>query len=225
VASITSQPVAGASSPCDGPVNRVSVDETFSTIRAGAGNQGGLESTASDFCAALTASATSNQYANLRRSIFNFDTSAIGSTSTITSATFSVVGVAKANGLGSDDIHVCGATPSSTASIPAAAFAQIGSTSFGSIVYASWSTSAYNDFTLNGSGLSNISKTGVSSFALRLSWDINNSFGGVWASGLSTSFNCSFADTTGTASDPKIVVTYTTAGGTTISSTFLMMGV
>jgi hypothetical protein len=51
---------------------------------------------------------------------------------------------------------------------------------------------------------------------LRSGWDRSASFGGVWAAGAETRFQARYADTAGTGSDPKLVVTYTSGGGGSI---------
>lgn len=206
---LTAYPAAGANSPMDGLVQRGGVNESFSTIRAGAGNVGAATPTTNE--ALLRGSSTSNQFDYLTRSIICFDTSALTASASISSAVFSGYGSSKSNGLGSADIHICAATPAATDAIVAADFSQLGSTSFANVTYASFSTTGYNNFTLNASGISNISKTGVSKFGYRLSWDINNSFTGTWGSFQSSTLYIRSADQTGTSQDPTLVVTYTLA--------------
>jgi hypothetical protein len=72
----------------------------------------------------------------------------------------------------------------------------------------SWSTSGYNDITLNATGLSNINKTGETKYCAREKpHDYDNS-----TSGASTYRNgIYFANQTGTTRDPKLVVTHAAA--------------
>lgn len=214
---LTAYPAAGDSSPIDGLVGRSGVNETFSTIRSGAGTLKSTGSSNNNF-AYLAGSATTNQFASLLRSIFCFDTSSITSTPTITQAIFSLFGQSKDNGLGSPDLHVAGATPASTSTLANSDYGQCQTTSFGSVAYASFSTSAYNDITLNASGISNISKTGISKFSAQTSWDINNSFTGTWGSGAEGFLGGNYADQAGTTQDPKLVVTYSTSVSYTLSA-------
>jgi len=72
-----------------------------------------------------------------------------------------------------------------------------------------WGSSGYKDFTLNSSGISNISKTGVSKFAVKSNIDVNNSPPS-WQYGMNAYVGFNTAETSGTASDPKLVITYTT---------------
>jgi hypothetical protein len=204
----------GANSPADAPVNRVGVNETFATIRAGAGNQGGLETTTLDRIAALDASTTSNQYDQLHRSVLNFDTSSIPDNATITEAALFLWVNFKNNALGSNDLHISGHTPASTASVPATEFGNFGNTSFGSVAYADVITGQYTEITINSTGLAAINKTGVTSLGLRLEWDINNSTTGlVWASGATTRYEAYFADDA--TRKPRLVVRYSVPNSTT----------
>jgi len=162
-------------------VSRQSVNESFSTIRAGAGTNV-LSPIAVTY---LSASSTTNQFANLYRSIIVFDTSAIPSNATITSATLSGnanSGFLKTNNLGSTSIELVSSNPSNPASIAAADYSTLGSTSYGSIDYASFTDNAVNTISLNASGILNITKTGTSKFGLRLGWDQSGTFGGSWSS-------------------------------------------
>lgn len=226
-ATLTAFPVAGANSPCDGPVGRVGQNETFSTIQGGSGNQGGLETTASDTTVEITASTTSNQFAAIKRSGYNFDTSAIGSGQTISATVFSIVANFKTNGLGSDSYDCVDFNPSATNAIPAGAFVQFGSTSYANITYASLDTgnTNYNDWNLDSNGINNVSTSGISSFGLRSGWDRANSFGGAWSSGAGTRFNANYADQTGTTKDPKLVVTYTATATGRRNSLLTLLGV
>src|SRR3989344_4566684 len=76
------------------------------------------------------------------------------------------------------------------------------------ISYTNWSISDYNDFTLNSSGLAQISKTGISKFGMReASYDVANTQP-TWGSGQEFSVSGRFADKAGTSEDPKLVVTH-----------------
>lgn len=204
----TFYPVAGANSPVDGRVERGIVDETFSTIRNAA--TGAAQVAESSVGAPeITSSATTDQFRQLNRTIYTFDTSSIPTSATIISATLSLYGTDKNNSLGgSPEIDIVGATPASTDTLVGSDYAQLGSTVFASKTYADWSTSSYNDFTLNASGLANITKGGISKFGARVNWDTDDSFGGVWASLADVRFNHYMADQTGTDNDPKLVVEY-----------------
>lgn len=202
---VTFYPAAGANSPVDGWVRREGTNETFSTIRSGAGT--GFDYTDADV--ELSAGSTSNRFNWLYRQIICFDTSSIPTEALITSATLSIYGVGKANVLGSPDLHVTGATPNSTSTLINSDYNQTQNTSFGNITFAAFAAGVYNDITLNASGIANISKTGVSKFALKMSWDVLGSYTGTWISGGNSYFDFRSADQAGTSQDPKLEVTYT----------------
>ena len=204
--SLTAYPAAGANSPVDGLVQRGGVNESFATIRAGAGNTNSV--TAATIEALLRGSNTSNQFDYLTRGIMCFDTSALGTTASISNAVFSGYGASQSNGLGSDSIHVCGATPAANNTLANSDFSQLGSTSFASIPYGSYQLNAYNDFTLNGNGQAAINKTGITALGWRLGWDLNNSFTGTLSSFASTTIYCRSADQAGTSNDPYLTITY-----------------
>lgn len=208
LATLTTYPDAGdpGTTTVDGQVRRSSVDETFSTIRNGAGNNRSL--TGSTAGILLSSSSTTDQYNELDRCIFTFDTSTIGNSASVDSATFSLFGAALGSGLGSPDLHCAGATPASNTTLANSDYGQCQTTSFGSIANASFSGSAYNNMALNASGIANINKTGISAFSAQISWDLNNSFGGVWASLQNSGFTVRMADTADTTQDPKLVVNY-----------------
>jgi hypothetical protein len=190
----------------DGFSARSGVNENFETIRAGAGNLSGDNNSSEDLI--LFASTTSNQFQRLKKLIVLYDTSDLTEDVNILSATVSFRGTSKSNGLGSPDFHVVSSTPASNTAVANADYSQVGSDSFGSIPYASFSTTGYNDITMDADGIDNISKSEISKFGARLSWDINGAFGGAWVSGQYSGFSVNMADNTGTTADPKLTITY-----------------
>jgi len=151
----------------------------------------------------------SDLFAQLFHSYLLFDTSSLGSSVVISSSVFSGYYIYKLNDLGSPDLHLAASNPASNTGLVVADFPNVSRTSFGSITYANFTASQYNNITLNASGISNISKTGISKFSLQLSWDLNNSFGGTWIASSWATMNINSAETAGTSQDPKLVVTYT----------------
>jgi hypothetical protein len=90
------------------------------------------------------------------------------------------------------------------------------------ITYANWSTSAYNDFTFNATGIGNVSKTGFSKFGVRNpNYDVANT-PPTWSSGVTSHMQCYFSDEAGTTSDPKLVVTYSLGGS---AGSLLLLGI
>jgi len=200
--------IAGNNSPVDGFTMQSGSNQSFATLRAAAGS-----SAYTTYTYAITnldvAFATTPNFTAMSRSIYCFDTTSIPANVTITSAVLSLYGQGKSNALGPADLHVASASPASTSTLAAEDYQTCGTTSLGSISYASFSTAGYNDITLNASGIASIVKGGISKFSTRLSWDINNSFTGTWAAGQNSSFSTYPADYTTSNRVPTLTVTYT----------------
>jgi len=204
---LTVYPDAGTGgTTVDGVISRSSVDEPFSTIRAGDGtssNETGTE----DAIAGVRASTTTDQFQLLERGYFTFDTSSIG-IAIIDSATFSFYGLSKLSGLGETTMNIAEANLTNANALTNDDFQNISRTSFGSISYTSFSVAGYNDITLNTSGESNINTSGISEFSVQTGWDLNGSFTGSWASNGWNYFYGAMSDYTGTTRDPKLVIEY-----------------
>lgn len=196
------------STSVDGDTIRSGVNETFATIRAGAGT-GANDSSAVTESPQLTGSTTTDRFQSINRSFYLFDTNSLGSSADITIAVFSIEGTGKNNAIGQTTIDVVSSAPASNTALVAGDHTTLGTTVYASITYANFITTGYNDFTLDANGRNHISKTGVSKFGTRLGWDTANSFTGTWASAANTRFNPRYAETASTTSDPKLVVTYT----------------
>jgi hypothetical protein len=158
------------------------------------------------------------------RSIFTFDTSVGGtnplSGATINSATFSIYGTSKADAAGyAYDTCVVGATPAANNSIANGDFDQLGTTLYSSVkTYADFSTTGYNDYTLNATGIAAIATTGITALGIRnKNYDIDNVSPGLGPEqGTAERTDIYFADQTGTTNDPKLVIDYTAAATTFI---------
>lgn len=198
-------------------LHNVGSGETFSVIRAGSGTDV-AQDTRNTYTIALTSDTLSNKYQALSRYIVLFDTSSIGSLSTINSVGLFLYGSFKQNGLGSTDIYICSSSPSSNTTLAASDYSQLGTTLFASKTYSSFSTSAYNNFSLNASGISEISTTGITKLGARVAWDFNNSFTGTWSSQQQLGYVIKSANNSGTSLDPYLVVTYTPATAPTVTS-------
>ena len=102
-------------------------------------------------------------------------------------------------------------------------FDQIGSTVFATKALTDWVTTdgTYNTFTLGAGGIANISKTGISKFATRISLDTSNTA----PTGVNVT-NCYYSDAVGTATDPKLTGTSTTPAATAkATGAALLLGV
>lgn len=223
-------PDAGSgSTTVDGSTARSpSPAENWATIRAGAGEDAATNATQGYFgmCHSTT---SSGLYDLLSRALYTFNTATIGAGSTISSATLSLRGALKALDLGSPALHVVASTPAANNNLQASDFGQTGDTSFGSVAYASFATDAYNDIALDANGIANVSKTGISRFATRLSWDLTGDTP-TWASNKYSYLYGYFADNSGTTNDPKLTVVYATTAiskiaGVAIASVAKVSGV
>lgn len=183
-------------------------NESWATIRAGAGTHVDDSSATETFAGCRTEDNTADKYDILYRSILLFDTSSIPDGDVITGATLSI----KPSSIDSSyttNYNVVSSNPASTSSLAASDFGNLGSTKFSTaIAISSMSAGTYVDFTLNASGLANISKTGISKFGIILEEDLDNSrpIGDEFYD-VSSVFGY-FSEQTGTSSDPKLVVTH-----------------
>jgi hypothetical protein len=209
--SSTFNPAAGANSPVDGRTTRGGVDEAFSTIRSGAGTAA-QAANSSELSPRLTHSGTSNQFAQMDRAVFLFDTSVLTTAAKISAAVFSPYITTSVANTPSQNYNVSSSNPASNNALVAADYniANWGSTKFATEVsLSSLATSSYNDFTLNASGIANIVTNGISKFGARLSGDIDNS-APAWISGADVFAETDMADNG--SNKPKLTVTYTLTG-------------
>ena len=165
----------------------------------------------------FAASATTDQYERLGRSIFHFDTSSIGDSDTIDDATLSLFAATghadtfSTPAAGTTNIYA--STVASNTTLATTDIDQVGSTALcdTAFTYAAWIVLAYHDFLFNASGEATINKTGVSKYAGRnANYDVA-AVAPTWSSLGNNQVNCSTADNG--SDQPKLVVNYTVAGG------------
>lgn len=217
---LTAYPDANVeSTSVDGRVGKSGVNQNFATIISGNGTFAADSDASTAF---FLQASTSSNFQTYVRGIYLFDTSSLTSAATVSAATLSLcgnaasgdIGATKIGNLGTTPFHVCSSSPASNTALATGDYSSLGTTSFGEIAYASWSASSvYNDFTLNASGLAAISNTGITKFGTKLGWDIAGSFTGSYSNSAATGYAIFLADQTGTASDPKLVVTYVLSAG------------
>jgi hypothetical protein len=198
------------STSVDGQVNRAvsNPGETWATLRTSAGNDS-RDSSENENTPGLYSANTSNQWVQLKRLVTYFDTSALPDTDSIDSATLSLKGNgSKSSTFNTSATVVLADTASNTGLVNTdynIANWTMTAQNTPDITIASWSTSAFNDFSLNATGRSNISVTGVSQFGVVTTADRDNS-APTWSSGGATTFGTTLADEAGTASDPALVI-------------------
>ena len=199
----------GGNTSVDGFVQRISGDTTWNTLRTSAGTS--IDDTSAITSAFLFSGEKPNAWRLMRRGIYLFDTSDLG-TDTIDSATLSFFGQFKNDPQSqSPDVNVYASTPANNDLLVTGDYLQTDSTAFSSaIAYGSISTVAYNDFSLNASGLSAV-VAGISKFATRnANFDATNNEPQNTID-TTAQFDVYNADEAGTTKDPKLVVVHSEA--------------
>lgn len=190
-----------------------SAGTSWATVQSATGDTTDGDSATPDSIQINSSTDSGNKWRLILRLFFHFDTSSIPDTDSISAATLSIQGSSKSDGLSiSPTLNIYQSTAASNNTIIAGDYDQVGTTAFSSnITFAGFSTSAYNDWVLNASGLSNITKTGTSKFALRESaYDAPN-VEPAWVSGTNSNMFVIMADAVGTTTDPKLVITHAAA--------------
>lgn len=209
----------------DGRVLRTGTNLTWADLRDGAGTS---TSTGATFTpATLQHGSVTDRFSGMARGIYVFDTSSIGDTDTIDSATFSLYGFAEADASGLNmSMNVFNATPADEGNIVAGDYTQLGTTAFSDtpIAISAYTLEAYNDFAFNATGEAAIDKTGNTPIGTRNNFDSSN-VAPTWSDSAFDFFNAYGMAETGTTKDPKLVVEHTGAAVTQNHSTLLMMGV
>ena len=215
------------STSVDGWVFRAAANESWNTIRTTTTGTGSSDNNNFvNFQVALSNDSGGTNWRNMRRIIVLFDTSALPDTDTISSATLSLYASLVSAANWGQSIAINTSNPASNTAIADGDYdyGDFGTTDLATRVLGSNITvDQYNDFALNASGLANITKTGVSKFGLRYSGDVDNAEPSNSAGQKDDTNAFLHADTAGTASDPKLVVVHSAAGGA--ANHWLLMGV
>lgn len=196
--------------------------QTWATIVAAAGTAATDDRSTNSIAASALADTGDGNWREIIRGIFLFDTSAITDTDSIDSATFSIY-VPSVTDVADQLIGVVASAPASNTALVGGDYDSLGTTRFATdIDVTSLSTSAYNDFALNASGLAAITTTGVTKLGTRLSGDIDDTTP-TWSSGVEPRVNCYCAEATDTTSDPKLVVVHSAAAGSPVLDSSAMI--
>lgn len=186
---------------------------SFSDIRSAASGRVTAFDSSATAIAKISAWSDADTFDSMAKAVLLFDTSSIPNDATISSATLSFYVTAATDGL-SQSVGITSSAPTANTSLSAStdyAEASFGSTRFATDAsISSLSVNAYNSFTLNSDGRSNISLTGISKFAVRTSADIDDT-APTWVSMASSSVTFQTAENT---NKPRLVVTYSTPSGT-----------
>lgn len=182
----------------------------WSTLRSSAGNFSEDNSTDYTF-AYWSAAGTLDQWDTIARGIFLFDTTPINSASTVSAGSFIFYCTGKTAPSDADatkrELRLASSAPASNTAITGTDYATLGNTSLGALAYASITASASNTVPLNASGLSNVTKGGISKFGTRSGADQDNSAPS-WVLSDQYIVYGRFADYTGTSDDPTLRLTY-----------------
>ena len=149
----------------------------------------------------------------ITRAIYVFDTSSITDTDTIDSAVLSIFVKTNSDGDndGDDYINIYASTPATDTAVIGDDYDQINTTAQATSIdlTAGFTNETYADFTLNATGLGNVSKTAVSKFGAREGHDAVNNQPATSSGDMG--IGAYFADTAGTTKDPKLVVQHSAA--------------
>ena len=207
----TFNPVSGANDPVDGITKRAGIDENFATIMAGAGTANGTSATFTSV--GLFASGTTDQYEESIRTIALYDISSLGSDA-IDSATESWYSDLSATGVGDTDFDITEGSLASPANVANGDYqnAFSATTRFATgIAISNWNVDSYTDYALNAAGITYLGTGTTPELALRLKWDVDNSFTGTWSGGALTRVRPFFADDADSNKHPKLVIEHSVA--------------
>jgi hypothetical protein len=132
---------------------------------------------------------------NMYWGLMLFDTSGLPDAAVIDSVTMSLYILTRS---GSITCYVVSSNPTSNTAIDNDDYLTLGGTTFASQTCSTFTNTTYNALSLNSSGISNVSKTGISKFGMTADIQSTGSEGITFSS----------ADTTGTSQDPKLDVVY-----------------
>lgn len=197
----------------DGFAAREVPEETWASLRGGAGNTKSDNETQTK--AQLVTGTTTDRWTTIHRCILLFYTEGLPDGDVISAATMEFVGVTAGVGTDfSDSISMVTSTPASDVGLVNADYSRLGTTKQASDIAISGITannSAFTAFTLNSTGLGNISKTGVTKFGIRITFDNDNEDDSppTWSSADNSRVNLWAADS-GDDPDrrPKLVITH-----------------
>ena len=188
----------------------------WGTLRSAAGAAALLSSTGTTaVLGGIYTHSTTDKFVAIYRSAILFDISGLVSGATISGNVLSFYGSSKNSDAGTPTLGIVSSSPASNTALAATDFniANMGTTEYVTrATYAGWSTSGYNDLTLNSSGNTFVNSAqsgdGIVKFGGRTAWDIDNSAPS-WVGNKGATMQAYMADETGTSKDPKLTVTYT----------------
>jgi hypothetical protein len=200
------------STSVDGATQCYNRNLTWADLKAITTSDSADPSRAAYGAAGIRCSTTNNQFKELLRSFFLFDTSGLDNSATISAAVLSIKGSDVATqkyALGGSVVIVASA-PASNTDLVKGDFDSVSFDAFSdTITFQTLADTNYHNWTLNAAGIAAISLTGITKLATIAEEDRANS-APAWSSDAGSIYVCCFADTANTTSDPKLAVTYTT---------------
>lgn len=177
----------------------------------------GQGTTTDGYCAARIISSMYGIY----RYFAKFDTSSIPDTDTISSAAFALYGVDKPGTPNAQTFNVYDSTAADA--LTSADYDQAGTTAYSDspIALTDWSTTGYNIFSFNQTGISGISKTSNTKLSLRQATNDVANTAPTLSGDIRIGFNTS--SYAGTDRDPYLSVTYTPLVTSTVTQDNLAM--
>lgn len=158
---------------------------------------------------------TSGKWIRTYRGEFLFDTSSLPDSASISSATLNIHGSTFSGETAVDNfsqsVVVDRPTPASNTTLAVGDYNLSGKwdgveQSSNRITVGSWTNTGFNTFTLNSTGRSNVSLTGITKLGLRLSADFDN-VEPTWAGPNTYAYvGCLYSETSGTSNDPYLEV-------------------
>ena len=203
-------------------------DAVWATIRAAAGDD--HQDATGGQALMVRLERVGTNWSEISRSIFLYDTSPLTASANISETIMSLKGTTtqSANDLGGTwTYNVYTSNPASNTDLVNGDYATLGDVAQcdTAVSFASFASGNYSDFTMNSTGLGNVSKTGISKFGFRnANYDGDNVEGPGSGTNNATYVSGYFA-AADTSNDPKMVVTYTLPASAGGGSNFLLVGV
>lgn len=183
--------------------------EAWATIRGQATGTTATDTSEGSTFIYVHAHTTTNLWDFFIRSMYLFDTSSLSDAVTKKSAIFRKYVTSLTNNF-TDSVSLVASTPAANTAVTTADFDQFGTTKLATDrTLSGLTTTAYNDWTLNASGLTAVELAGVTKLGLRSTAD-NDNVTPTWVSGNATVVNTtsSGGGWAGGANPPVLLVTY-----------------
>lgn len=200
-------------SSVDGWTDRVVTNESWTTIRGGAGNSSS-DSQANPAAPYVNTGNSTNTYDQVRRAIYVFDTSAIPDTDTVSASTLSLYYSGSLDNIDMNYVVTVGFTGSATAIANTDHILNAGAAlaSDTNLDGDSVTTGTYTDWVLNSTGIGEVDVAGVSKYTNQFGYDQSDT-APTWVNNVESYVLPQQAETSGSTQDPKLVVEHAAGGG------------